>query len=143
VKILTANKSILVVDDEQICRELVLETLQPYDYEINAVTNGKEALESFKGKQYDLLITNIEMTGISGIGLLKKVWSIHPWTKAIIISSDNETAFYLESMAIRGLLEYQLKPLNKNKLKKAVSEILSQQIDSLLEETTELRELEL
>lgn len=137
---MTAKKSILVVDDEQICRDLVIESLQPYDYEINTVTNGKEALESFKGKQYDLLITNIEM---SGIGLLKRVWSIHPWTKAIIISSDNETAFYLESMAIRGLLEYQLKPLNKNKLKKAVSEILSQQIDSLLEETTEQQELEL
>jgi DNA-binding NtrC family response regulator len=140
---MTAKKSILVVDDEQICRDLILETLKPYDYEINAATNGEEALESFKRSQYDLLITDLNMTGISGLGLLKRIWSTHPWIKVIIITGDNRMAFYLESMVIHGLLEYQLKPINKDELRKTVSEILSQQIDSVIEETADQRHVEL
>lgn len=132
---MTTKKSILVVDDEQTCRDLIIGSLKPYDYEINAATSGEEALESFKGKYYDLLITDLNMTGISGFGLLKKIWSTHPWTKAIIITGDEKMAFFLESMVIRGLLEFQLKPIDRNRLRKTVSEILTQQIDSVVEET--------
>lgn len=134
-----ARKRILVVDDEQVCRDSIIELLEPYDYEVNAVTNGKEALESFKRNKYDLLITDVQIPGISGLGLLKAVWSTNPWTKAIIITANNKAAFFLESMVIHGLLEYQLKPIDRDKMKKTVFKILSQPFDSLAEESVDQR----
>ncbi len=51
--------------------------------------------------------------------------------------------FYLESMVIQGLLEYLLKPIDINELRKAVSKILSQPIDSMVEKTATQRHVDL
>lgn len=66
---------ILVVDDFKIIRELLKSTLNIKGYEINTVSNGKEALEAIneEGSSYDLIISDYNMPEMNGYELLKNV----------------------------------------------------------------------
>ena len=113
------KKSILLVDDEELYLEALTKILIKEGYEVSAACNGKEALESVKKKQYDLVITDMIMPDITGIDVLKKVKSICSETKVIIITGYGESEYYHESMAL-GAFEYLNKPINVPELKETI-----------------------
>ncbi len=113
------KKSILLVDDEELYLEALATLLIREGYGISTVCSGKEALQSVQKKQYDLVITDMIMPDITGIDVLKKVKSIYPETKVIIITGYGEQESYLESMTL-GAYEYLNKPINMPELKKII-----------------------
>lgn len=120
----TGKKNILVVDDYEGCRMVIAATLKDYDYDVDMALNGLEALEFMKNKHYDLVITDLEMPGMTGIDLLKEIKTIAPDTKVIIASGNGTVDSYIDSMAW-GASEYLNKPLEMKILTKTVANIFS------------------
>lgn len=133
-----SNPRILIVDDEEIIRNLVLEVIEDLGYRGSAVSDGYKAIESLKKERYDLMITDIKMPGIDGLELINKAKEVSPELITIIITgyASIETA----RKAIReGAYDYILKPFDLGELKTAISNAIEKR--RLERENARLREL--
>lgn len=117
---------LLIVDDEP----MIVEGLKAYiltaDYPFSAVdtaSNGREALEQMEKQPPDMLITDIRMPQLDGIGLLSAVREREWGTKVIVLSGYNDFE-YVRSMAVLGIENYLLKPVNEEELYATVSATL-------------------
>ena len=79
---------ILVVDDEKAIRMMLLDYLEN-EYEVDTAENGKAALELLEKKKFDLVISDINMPGISGPELLFKIRSRYKGVKTALITAYN------------------------------------------------------
>jgi DNA-binding NtrC family response regulator len=122
---ITDKKNILVVDDYEGCRVVITNILRDYGYMVDDAQNGIEALSLLKNKRYDLVITDMEMSGINGLDLLREIKTIAPNTKVIIATGSGTVNSYMESM-ILGACEYLTKPIEMKKLTKVVANVFSQ-----------------
>jgi putative nucleotidyltransferase with HDIG domain len=89
---LSAN--LLIVDDEQMIRDLLALTLSREKYTCFQSSNSEEGLSVLKEKEIDLALLDVMMPGSSGIEMLKDLKSISPDTAVLMITalSDMETA---------------------------------------------------
>lgn len=78
------KKSILIVDDEQVMREFLAEVLE--DFDLDTATNGDEAIEKLKNREFDLIITDMKMPRASGEEVVKYARKAYPDTGIIVIS---------------------------------------------------------
>ena len=65
--------SILLVDDEDVIRKSLAKELREEHFTVTALSNGNEAISALHDGQFDLVITDLMMTGIDGFGVLKAV----------------------------------------------------------------------
>ena len=64
-------KRILLVDDDEFVRSMLLKQLTDAGYLVEQENNGSDALEKLKSTQYDLLVTDIVMPSMTGCELMK------------------------------------------------------------------------
>lgn len=69
----TEKIRILFVDDESDVLNTVAETFNEYGFQMDTAKSGEEGLEKVKAKQYDILITDNSMNGMSGYDMVKKI----------------------------------------------------------------------
>lgn len=76
------NRKILVVDDEEIMRDLLKDYLEMSDYEVDSAENGQVALDmiakQYQKSSYSLVITDINMPVMGGIDLQKNIKIMYP-----------------------------------------------------------------
>jgi signal transduction histidine kinase/putative methionine-R-sulfoxide reductase with GAF domain/ActR/RegA family two-component response regulator len=92
----TRGTSILVVDDQEQFREVVAEILQSGGHDVESAGDGEEALQILAGNVFDIVITDLGMSGLSGWELADKIYMDYPGTKIIIATGwganlDEET----------------------------------------------------
>lgn len=81
-------RKILIVDDEEDIRDIISDILIENSYEVEMASSAFEAMEKLKHGDFDLLLTDIEMPGIKGHELIRKVVDeFNPSPKMIIISA--------------------------------------------------------
>src|SRR5882672_1761784 len=66
-----ARKSILVVDDEKNQREILETILSGEGYDVTTASSGEAAMKFVEARRFDLVLTDLKMTGMSGLDLLK------------------------------------------------------------------------
>jgi DNA-binding NarL/FixJ family response regulator len=117
-----AIKRILVVDDEiDICIMLVT-FLQSCDYDCESSTDPTEALAKLKQERFDLVISDIEMVGMNGLELIKKLSFIAPQLDTIGMTGF--TANYTYSDVIEaGAADFISKPLMLPELKAKIERL--------------------
>jgi two-component system sensor histidine kinase and response regulator WspE len=76
------NKTVLVVDDSITVREMERKLLQNYGYQVDVAVNGMEGWNAVRMKNYDLVISDIDMPRMNGIELVQQIKS-HPKLKLI------------------------------------------------------------
>ncbi len=106
-----AGLRVLVVDDEPTLRTVIGKVLQMAGHEVTAAASAEEALALFAGSPFPLVITDIVMTGKSGLDLLREVKLQAPETIVVIMTSHAslETA----TTALReGAYDFLLKPFD-------------------------------
>jgi len=84
------KRSALVADDNNLIREMIAEFLSSMGMEVSAAKNGKEALNFFKNKKFELVITDVEMPEMDGISLLKEIRKVDKVIPVLILSSRGE-----------------------------------------------------
>ena len=78
---------ILIVDDDRNSRESLSRALARDGYEILAAENGKVALEVARANEIDLVLTDLKMPGLDGLGFLEGLRVVRPDVPAILISA--------------------------------------------------------
>jgi two-component system response regulator PilR (NtrC family) len=114
---------ILVVDDEKSMREFLDILLGQAGYIVTLAENGEAACDILDEKEFDLVITDIRMKDIDGIGVLKKAKSIDPDIKVVLISAFATAQTAVEAMK-EGAYDYIPKPFKVEEFKRIVSEAI-------------------
>ncbi len=123
----TGNERILFIDDEQSLAKLGRLMLEALGYQVQAETNPRKALELFapNPEQFDLIITDTTMPGMTGDQLIKKVLQIRPEMKTILCTGYSQRVDE-ESARTIGAKAYALKPLDRKKLAVTVRKVLDE-----------------
>ena len=109
---INSPKKILVVDDYLPTRSLIVESLsQSSQYKIMEAENGQEALRLFDESDFDLVISDIMMPGMSGMDLLHKVREKNP-NVAVIMITGNPTTDLTVSAIKKGAVDFLTKPFD-------------------------------
>jgi PAS domain S-box-containing protein len=106
---LSGNETILVVEDQEEVRKLIMDTLKHYGYNVLEAPHGGSALltcEQFPGK-IDLIISDIVMPQMSGQELVDRLIPLQPQMKVLFISGYSEDIFSERSALDPGMLFVQ------------------------------------
>lgn len=75
----SGQRKLLVVDDDSFVRECCAALLTAYGYHVESASNGLEALHIMRLRVFDLVISDINMPEMNGIGLFKRIEAEHPY----------------------------------------------------------------
>lgn len=104
-----AGFHILVVDDEEIIRNVLSDLLAREGYTVDTAVDGIDALEQFNQKSYNLIITDLTMPRLDGMGLLKQLKASEPELTVIVITAY-ATLESAVSVIREGAYDYIVKP---------------------------------
>lgn len=131
---------ILVVDDEESIRGVIVQVLEAEGYRVSAAPTGQEAYELFDENPFDLVITDIKMPNMSGIELLIKIKERNADTEVVIITSHASLETAIAAIK-HGAYDYLLKPFEDIELIAAVAKRAAQKIRLVVENRTLLESL--
>lgn len=116
---------ILVVDDEEAIRSLLVDALSYEGYECDEADGVENALVRLNAQEYSLVISDIIMSGGTGLELLQKIRTGSPDTFVIMLSGvvDTETAIHCIHL---GAVDYLVKPFSNERLSVTVRNALKQ-----------------
>ncbi|MBP7215830.1 MAG: response regulator [Candidatus Omnitrophica bacterium] len=77
---------VLIVDDEAPVRSLFEDLLKKEKCDVKAVASGEEAVDLVTNEDFDVVLLDIKLTGISGLETLKKIKELKPTTMVIMIT---------------------------------------------------------
>ncbi|MBC2703255.1 sigma-54 dependent transcriptional regulator [Desulfobacula sp.] len=115
--------SILVVDDETSMRELLEVLLSKQGYKVSNAKNGKQALKMIQKNDYDLILSDIRLGDITGLGVLKAAKKKNTDTVVIMISAYSTTEIAVEAMN-GGAYDFVPKPFDNSELRQTIQKAL-------------------
>jgi len=130
--------SILVVDDELSMREFLEILLAKEGYTVRCASNGEEACSILGRDTFDLIITDIRMDVVDGLGVLRKAKEVNSETPVIIISAFATAETAVEAMK-DGAYDYIPKPFEVGEFKKIVRDALHKKTVSRVEDEDHLQ----
>jgi DNA-binding NtrC family response regulator len=119
------GRRILILDDDVDFNSLLTDIFSQASYDVTSELNPQKALSLVREFQYDLVVTDQRMPGLSGKDFLKELKKVQPRTPVIMVSGflDNETIRDLIRDGVSGVF---LKPLNVFSLLKRTAKLLEQ-----------------
>lgn len=114
---------ILVIDDDTSLRRVLEYNLEEEGYEVQAASSGEKGLSLMEDFQPNLVITDMKMTGMTGLMVLKIIKERSPDTLVIIITAFGTVDAAVEAMK-SGAYDYITKPFNREALKLTVRKAL-------------------
>jgi len=118
------SAKILIAEDNDLNRENLAEVLVQTGHDVKAVGNGREAMDALVEGKYDLVITDLKMPHVDGMGLLKFAKEMNPEIVVILITGHATVDSAVNAMKM-GAFDYITKPLKDDLVKLAVSRALS------------------
>ncbi|MBI4436683.1 MAG: response regulator [Candidatus Omnitrophica bacterium] len=115
--------SILLAEDDQELQTALTKTLEKAGYLVTGVSNGEEAVEVFRKKVFDLVITDLSMPKKKGLEVLAEIKKGNSTLPVIIITAFGDWDTYQEAME-KNVFEYVNKPVKKEEILKLVQTAL-------------------
>jgi len=117
-------RKILVVDDNQTIRCIIAQMLSRLGYDVISTDSGENGLELFLKNQFDLVITDLEMSGMDGINLAGHIKEKSPFTLVILMTGrDKEvTLAKIKDSSVDPSL---FKPLYLNEIQEKIQNVLN------------------
>jgi signal transduction histidine kinase/DNA-binding response OmpR family regulator len=117
---------ILVVDDEEIIRELLVRSFGENDYHVETVEDAGVALKRIKEDSFNLLITDLKMPKVGGMDVLKEIKNVNPYIEVIIITGYPTIELAVDAVKI-GAFDFICKPFDLEQMKTTVAKCLEKQ----------------
>ena len=116
---------ILLADDSELHRNFILEVLkkEPLDWIIEAVSSAEEAISLMRHMAFDVIITDVVMSGMSGLDLVNQVHKQPKRVPIIVISGEGDPAAAIEALK-RGAASYVAKKDLSSRLGETVRQVL-------------------
>lgn len=102
---------LLLIDDEEGIRKVLGITLRDAGYEVVLANDGEKGIELFQQEKPCVILTDIKMPGLDGIGVLKRIKSIDPETEVIMITGHGEMELAIQSLQLNAS-DFITKPIN-------------------------------
>jgi two-component system chemotaxis response regulator CheY len=118
-------KQVMTVDDSASIRQMVSFTLKGAGYDVIEAVDGKDALSKLNGTQMHLIITDLNMPNLDGIGLIKAIRGSagHKFVPVIMLTTESQDAKKQEGKAA-GATGWIVKPFKPEQLVAVVKKVL-------------------
>ena len=116
-------KRILVVDDEEMIRLLLVEILAGAGYDVTTAADGVEAIDYLESDGFDLIISDSNMPGAGGFQVVETAKRVDP-QRPVIVISGRPTAESRMRLIGHPRLEYVPKPFDGEQLTRMVEKLL-------------------
>lgn len=119
------NERILFIDDEEILAEMGKAMLERLGYRVTIVKDSVAAISAFRNRpdEFDLVITDQTMPGMTGIDLARRILEIRPGMP-IILCTGYSTLVSEEKASSLGIKGFALKPLTKKEIAALIRKVL-------------------
>lgn len=109
------NGLLLWVDDEIELLKAHILFLEKKGYEVVTVSNGTDAIDQCKQHNFDLVMLDEMMPGISGLETLQKIKEILPATPVVMVTKSEEENIMDQAIG-QKIADYLIKPVNPNQI---------------------------
>ncbi len=121
---------ILLIEDNLLNQKVVIFNLKKFNYDITAITDGKEALENVKKSRYDLILMDIMLPGMNGYEITEEIRNFEKQNKIktpvpIIALTANTYDNDRERCINAGMNEYLAKPFTSEQLVEVINKFIS------------------
>ncbi|GAB4179161.1 MAG: sigma-54 dependent transcriptional regulator [Calditrichia bacterium] len=114
---------ILVADNEEKMCKVIQMSLEMENYRVEIATSGEMALKLMESMHYDLVLSDIKMSPINGMELLKMIKSKYPGTEVVMMTAFASQESAVEAMKT-GAADYLIKPFEMDELEIRIKRIL-------------------
>jgi two-component system response regulator PilR (NtrC family) len=114
---------ILVVDDERSMRDLLAITLKQAGHDVVLADGGEQAVEALRSDAFDLVITDLRMRKVDGLGVLRAAREHSPGTVVLVVTAYASTGTAVEAMKL-GAYDYLTKPFKLDEIRLTVDKAL-------------------
>ena len=120
------SKTILIVDDSLSMRQLVKMTLTGAGHQVIEAVDGRDALNKLTGQKINLIISDVNMPNLDGIGLVEalKARNEYRFPPIVMLPTENEQSKKAEGQAA-GAKAWIVKPFQPQQLLSAVEKLAS------------------
>lgn len=130
------ERRLLIVDDDESLRRVTQVQLGQAGYQVVTAASGEDALAMLAQTPVDMVITDLQMPGMSGLDLLKRVRAEYPEMAVLMITAFGTVETAVEAMKA-GAYDYITKPVHPDELKLVIGRALEHR--HLLQEVRILR----
>jgi DNA-binding NtrC family response regulator len=116
---------ILIIDDEPNICQSCIKILSKQDYDTQYALNGYDALKMMEDDPFDIIVTDLKMSRLGGMEVLRRVKESHPETQVIIITGYASVSSAVEVMKL-GAFDYLPKPFTPHELRSVVQQALEE-----------------
>jgi len=117
------NVNILIVDDEDMLRNLLKAELEQYQYMVDVAESGEIAIEKLHDKRFGLIILDIRMPGMDGLEVLKKIREQDLADKVIMLTGVDELKIARDSLQL-GADDFLTKPYDIKTLLACIKRVM-------------------
>jgi DNA-binding NtrC family response regulator len=128
---------ILVVDDEELMRDLIAASLTRLGHRVRAKRNAQEALEAYEAGRFDMVISDFKMPGLTGLELAERLLQMDPSASMVLMTAFGTIENAVKAMKL-GVKDFVEKPFQLEILEHTVAQVLK--LRSLETENKRLRE---
>jgi len=114
---------VLVVDDEVSMRDLLSITLRQAGYDVTLAEGGESAVDALKSDAFDLVITDLRMRKLDGLGVLRAAKELSPSTVVVVVTAFASTETAVEAMKL-GAYDYITKPFKLDEMRLTIEKAL-------------------
>ena len=119
------KKKILVIDDDRDMCLLLNRFLSRNDFIVDEVSTGRKAMAYLETSETDLILCDLRLEDMDGIGLLTKIKEMHPGIPVIMITGYSDIRTFVKAMKL-GAYDYVTKPLLPEEILVTIQKALSQ-----------------
>lgn len=119
-----ARKSILVVDDEKSQREILEMILSGEGYDVTTASSGEAAMKFVADRHFDLVLTDLQMGGMSGLDLLKQLTDFDKSIIVLLLTAHGTVDSAVDALRL-GAFDYLQKPYDREKLLDTIARALN------------------
>ncbi|ORJ62877.1 response regulator [Geothermobacter hydrogeniphilus] len=118
-------QSILIVDDDRELRENLSEVLNDEGFAVTAAADGRAAVELVKSRDFDLVLLDMVMPGLSGLEALLLIQQQKPHIRVVMITAFSTVENAVQAMR-RGAADYLTKPFRTTVLVSTIRRVLEE-----------------
>ncbi len=118
--------TVMIIDDEQVICDLLSDDLGDYGYLCTTVSSGNEALMKLATEDFDVILLDLKLPGMSGMEVLERINSQQLSTAVIMITVINDSETVTQAIKL-GASDYIVKPFDLDRVNTSINTVLRHQ----------------
>ena len=135
------SRSILIIDDDDALRHSIVGFLEDTGFEVHQACSGQEGIKIFSERSPDLVLTDLMMPELDGLGVVNAIKQRSPDTPIVVISGNGSVGYAIETMR-QGAWDYITKPIHDFAVLEQIINTVTTRSDELQATRKRVQELE-